>query len=227
MSLMLWSEKCARGSSESSLAVFWLYCRWNIQCGLFQIFFYDGMFCVGIAATLMNSFKGNLYNFASVAQRFLRQHTLQTSQLNSVRRTVVHKSFNSSSSKMFTLWFLACSPWNYLDSWKATLQLLLASVLRYQKSLYHCQVAQWSLKTMFLPAGRSHGCLDSPYLVLIPFLFCMLHSIVEFLYWTQKCLMKTCGVSIMACMPRLGAQVLFSLSVVLRFSLIFWNSGKI
>ena len=95
----------------------------NIQraSGFFKIFFNDGMSCVGIAAAWMNRFKGSLYNFASVTQRFLRQHTFQTSQSNSIRKTVVHKTFNSSSSKMLRLWFLACSPWNYRDSWKAAL----------------------------------------------------------------------------------------------------------
>ena len=87
----------------------------NIQRGLLKIFFYDGMFSVGIAAAGINHFKGSLYNFASITQWFLRQHTfqLETSQSNLVRRTIVHKTFYSSRSKMLRLWFLACSPWNY------------------------------------------------------------------------------------------------------------------
>ena len=40
----------------------------NVQRGLFKIFSYDGMFCVGIAAAGMNGFKGSLYDFASVTQ---------------------------------------------------------------------------------------------------------------------------------------------------------------
>ena len=38
-----------------------------------QDIFYDGMFCVGIAAATMNCFKDSLYNFASVTQWLLLQ----------------------------------------------------------------------------------------------------------------------------------------------------------
>ena len=48
--------------------------------------------------------------------------------------------------------------------------------LKTVKSLYYCRDAIWSLKTMFLPAVHSHGCLDRPRGGLIPFLFRM-HSI--------------------------------------------------
>ena len=66
--------------------------------GLFKISFYDGMFCVGIAATGMNRFKGHgsLNNFASVTQGFLLQHPFQTSLSNLVLGTVVHKPSNPS-----------------------------------------------------------------------------------------------------------------------------------
>ena len=94
-----------------------------------RYFFYDGMFCVGIAAARMHRFNGSLYNFASATHGFLRHYTFQASQWNLVRRTIVHKTFDSSSSQMLRLWFLGCSPWDYWDSWKAALQLLLASAL--------------------------------------------------------------------------------------------------
>ena len=60
--------------------------------------FYDGMSCVGIAATGMNRFKGHgsLNNFASVTQGFLLQHPFQTSLSNLVLGTVVHKPSNPS-----------------------------------------------------------------------------------------------------------------------------------
>ena len=77
----------------------------NIQLGLFKIFFKDRMFCVGIAEARMNHFKGSLYDFATVFQGSLRQHTFQISQ--SVQRTVVGKTFNSSSSPMLRPRFLA------------------------------------------------------------------------------------------------------------------------
>ena len=37
-------------------------------------------------------------------------------------------------------------------------------------------MVKWSYKTMFLPAIRSHGCLDHPCQDLVPLLFCM-HSL--------------------------------------------------
>ena len=156
MSLICWSETCVCCSSESRFAVFWLYCKprelsKNIQRGLFKIFFYDGMFCVGIAAAGMNCFKGSMYNFASVTQWFHLQDTFQRSQSNSDRRTLVHKTFSSLRSKMFKLWFLACSPWNYLDSWKAAL------------------LRAFKISENFLPSSKRtvifktmHGCLDHP-----------------------------------------------------------------
>ena len=58
---------------------------------LFKVFFYHGMFRVG-----MHRFNGSLHNSAANFRQchswFFRQHTFQTSQSNSVRRTVVHKA---------------------------------------------------------------------------------------------------------------------------------------
>ena len=99
-----------------------------------------------------------LYNFASVTvtQGFCLQNISNIpveSGSKKCRKTqvegVVHKPFNSSSSKVSRLWFLACSPWNYWDSSKALLHLLLATFLsckrlRYLKSLYNSRDAQWS-----------------------------------------------------------------------------------
>ena len=113
---------------RKSFRCLFLYCKrvdpeWSLQDILLW-----WMFCVGIAAAKMNCLKGSLYNFASATHGFLLHYTFQASQSNSVRRTVVHKTFDSSSSQMLRHWFLGCSPWNYWDRWKAALHLLLASV---------------------------------------------------------------------------------------------------
>ena len=76
----------------------------------------------------------------------------------------------------FRLWFLACSRWNYRDSWKAALQLLLASVQNIWKVSTiietHCDlemllyaVCLYHLLTIH-SHGVSHGCLY--HWVLIP-----------------------------------------------------------
>ena len=120
--------KLSRWSSESLFTVFFLHCKRVDPEWFLQEIFYDGMFSVGIAAAKMNCFKGSLYNFPSATHGFFRHYTFQAVQSTLVRRTVVHKTFDSSSSQMLRLWFLGCSPWNYWDSWKAAHQLLLASV---------------------------------------------------------------------------------------------------
>ena len=48
-----------------------------IQSGLSKIFFYDGMFSVGIAAAGTNHFKGSLYDFDCDSHDFLWQHGLK------------------------------------------------------------------------------------------------------------------------------------------------------
>ena len=145
MSMIRWYKNNVRWSLES-FSVFWLLAR-----GLFKISFYDGMFCVGIAATGMNRFKGHgsLNNFASVTQGFLLQHPFQTSLSNLVLGTVVHKPSNPSR------WALKCSD---ADSWYAaheiteTIEMLRSNCCFRafkMKSLYYRRDTWLSLKTLF------------------------------------------------------------------------------